>query len=354
MSFPKAFAKQPRGWILAEMVLAVCVIGFLDFTTGYQVRLLPLYCAPIFVAAWFGGRRLAICIGLVAGMISLGADWLDHDPDLEGWVRPWEIARHIGSCLTVALVAAALRTKSDVAAARIRLLEHSQRLEREIVSISEAEQRRIGQDLHDGICQHLAALSCAATSLRNDLRDLRLKGEAALAADLAAHLREAVVQTRDLSHGLAPAHVSQVGLAMALESLAHNVSRLQEVNCSFQSRGQLAHCDERTAIHLYRITQEAINNATRHGHARNVEISLAIERDRLTLRIKDDGVGFSIGSSNGQAESNGMGLPVMRYRARLCGGELQVEQALPRGAVISCTACLTQPESHASETTVSS
>jgi signal transduction histidine kinase len=338
MSFPKAFAQQPRAWIVGEMVLCLLVIGVLDFATGYQIRLLPLYCAPIFIVAWFGEKRTGVWIGLIAGAISLGADYFSNDPDLQGWVEPWEIARHLGSCLTVALVGAALRNKSDIAAARIALLEHSQRLERQIVNISEMEQRRIGQDLHDGICQHLAALSCAATSLRDDLEDLRLRAEATTAADLANQLREAIVQTRDLAHGLAPAHVSQVGLVLALELLAKNVSRLQGVRCTFTSSGQVIGCDEHTATNLYRIAQEAINNATRHGRALQIAVSLEANGPRLTLRIEDDGLGIS---SSG---SSGMGLAVMRYRARLSGGELQISRPPGGGTVVTCTAQIQQPE----------
>jgi len=343
MRLTKAFAQQPRSWVVGEMVLCLLVIGVLDFATGYQVRLLPLYCAPIFIVAWFGGKRTGVWIGLIAGAISLGADYFSHDPDLQGWVEPWEIARHLGSCLTVALVGAALRNKSDIAAARIALLEHSQRLERQIVNISEMEQRRIGQDLHDGICQHLAALSCAATSLRDDLEDLRLRTEATTAADLANQLREAVVQTRDLAHGLAPAHVSQVGLVLALESLAQNISRLQGVECTFRSNSPLRNCNENTAMHLYRIAQEAINNATRHGKALHIAISLEARDDRVTLRIEDDGLGIS------ESGSSGMGLAVMRYRARLCGGELEVSSPVGGGTAVSCTARIQQAEKQVGE-----
>ena len=343
MRFTKAFAQQPPGWILAEMALALLVIGFVDFVSDYKLRLLPFYCALIFVASWFCGKRVGLLAGIVAAIVSLSADWLHKDPDLRGWREPWEIARHLGACLVVALVGAALRSKSDTATARIALLERAQRLEREIVNVSEAEQRRIGQDLHDGICQHLAALSCAATSLRDDLRKLGLRGEAVTAEDLASQLRDAVVQTRDLSHGLAPAHVSQVGLALALESLAQSVSRLQDVSCTFQARGPALDCDERTATHFYRIAQEAINNATRHGRAKNLTISLETIGERMSLAISDDGIGIS------EPNSNGMGLAVMRYRARLNGGELRIERREQGGTRVSCTARINQPQTEPHE-----
>src|ERR1700719_466006 len=157
------------------MMGALLLIGAFDFRSGYQVRLFPLYAGPIFVVAWFFDKKFWIPMAILAGTISLAADWSSHDPDLFAWAWAWEIGRHFGTCLAVAVAGSALRTKSDSAAARIALLERSQRLENEIVNISEAEQRRIGQDLHDGLCQYLAALGCSATSLRDDLEKLNLK-----------------------------------------------------------------------------------------------------------------------------------------------------------------------------------
>jgi signal transduction histidine kinase len=224
-----------------------------------------------------------------------------------------------------------LRAKSEDAAERIALLEHSQRLEREIVNISETEQRRIGQDLHDGLCQNLAALGCAAESLRDDLQKLHLSPEAASAGELAELLRDAVVETRDLARGLAPAQVAQMGLVLALESLAQSVSRLQGITCAFQSNGQGANYDERVALHLYRIAQEAINNAIRHGKARNIVVSLGATGQLMTLCVSDDGAGISQSVS-----ANGMGLAIMRYRARLTNGELSVERRKGGGTMVSC------------------
>src|SRR5690349_21837507 len=262
MRFTNAFAQQPRIRIFLEMLALALIIGVLDFYSGYEIRLLPFYAAPIFVAAWFAGRPAGLTIAAICGGIWWTANFFTGDPELHSWMRGWETFRHIGFFLVVAWAASALRSKNDIATARIALLERSQRLEREIVGISEAEQRRIGQDLHDGLCQYLAALSCSATSLRDDLHALRLSAEANTAAELANQLRDAVVQTRDLARGLAPAHVSQVGLVLALQSLAQSVTRLQGINCTFRFVGASAECEESTAVDLYRIAQEAINNAS--------------------------------------------------------------------------------------------
>jgi signal transduction histidine kinase len=338
MRFTKAFAQQTRIRIFLEMLLLSLVIGALDFYSGYEIRLLPFYAGPIFVAAWFAGRRSGLTIAGACGAIWWNANFFAGDPELHGWLRSWETFRHIGFFLVVAWAASALRAKTDIAAARISLLEHSQRLEREIVGISEAEQRRIGQDLHDGLCQYLAALSCSATSLRDDLQALRLNAEANTATELANHLRDAVVQTRDLARGLAPAHVSQVGLVLALQSLAQSVTRLQGIDCTFGFVGSPADCHEGAAVDLYRIAQEAINNASRHGHASKIVIQLEAVDDLLTLRIRDNGIGICI------RDPGGLGLTIMRYRARSNGGELKIEQPAEGGTVISCTARTRQPK----------
>jgi len=329
----KVFARQSRGAILAEMMGALLLIGAIDFLSGYQVRLFPLYAGPIFVVAWFFDKKFWIPMAITAGTISLAADWSSHDPDLFGWAWAWEISRHLGTSLAVALVGSALRTKSDIAATRIALLERSQRLENEIVNISEAEQRRIGQDLHDGLCQYLAALGCSATSLRDDLEKLDLQNEAGAAGELADLLQDAVVQTRDLARSLIPAHVGRMGLVSALEALTQSVTRLQGVECTFESSGISKTYEDRPARHLYRIAQEAINNAIRHGKARRILVSLDTTDRQTVLRVQDDGVGLKEIAAN----DSGMGLNIMRYRASQSGGVLRIEELQEGGTLVSCT-----------------
>jgi signal transduction histidine kinase len=331
MKLLKAFARQSPRWIAIEMAALLLLIGELDLVTSYTFRLLPLYAGPIFVMAWYCGKKAGFITALASGVIWWCANWFGGDPDLRSWIALWETSRHLGFFLIVAWAASALRTKSDIATARIALLEHSQRLEHEVVTISEVEQRRIGQDLHDGLCQYLAALTCSARSLQDDLQKLNLKAEADAAGELATHLQDAVVQTRDLARGLIPAQVDQVGIIVTLQSLAQSVSRLRGITCTFRYHGVVSDCDELTAVHLYRIAQEAINNATKHGKAGRVAISLEGNGDLITLRVLDDGTGIS-----GFVDT-GTGLGIMRYRARLIGGELTVEQPKGGGTIVCCT-----------------
>ena len=332
MRFAKRFARQSQAWIISESIAALLVVAGLDYVTGYRIRLLPFYAVPIFVLAWFCGRKSGIAAALFSGVSWWCINGITGDPDLHSWVGAWEVSRHLGFFLLVALAGSALRAKSDIAAERIALLEHSRRLEREIVDISEAEQRRIGQDLHDGLCQYLAGLTCSASSLRDDLQQLHLDADAIAAGELVKLLQDAVVQTRDLARRLVPAHVSRLGLVLALESLAQSVTRLHGVNCRLCCNASSANWDEQTAMHLYRIAQEAINNATRHANARNISLFLDAANGSVTLRVEDDGAGMS------NSDSEGVGLDIMRYRARLVGGELTISQRNGRGTAVSCTA----------------
>jgi signal transduction histidine kinase len=331
MSFTENFGRQPRALIVAEMAAALLVIAAFDFVTDYKIRLALLYAVPIFVLAWFCGKKWGIAAAASASLIWWYVNWSTGDPILHSSSEAWETSRHFGFFLIVALVGSALRTKSDIVADRVALLERSRRLEREIVNISEAEQRRIGQDLHDGLCQYLAGLTCGASSLRDDLEKLQARAEADSAGELVKLLQDAVVQTRDLAHELVPAQVSRLGLVLALKSLAQSVGRMRGVTCSFQFHGGSPNWDEQTAIHLYRIAQEAINNATRHGRARNILVFLEAVDHSISLRVLDDGVGVS------DSCSEGVGLRIMRYRARSIGGEVTVERRNGPGTTVSCT-----------------
>lgn len=332
MIFSKAFQRQPSGWILAEAIVLVLFIGLLDYSSGYEVSMSILYCAPIFIVAWCCEKKDGLLIALVSGTTWWWADREAGHPYFRNWMEAWETFVRVNFFLITAVGASALRQQRDATLARIALLEHSHALERQIIEISEREQQRIGQDLHDGICQYLAALSCAATSLKGDLELRQLPAEAKAAAELARLLRDAVVQTRNLARGLVPVQMDEAGLASAVEELAASVTRLLGINCSYESVGSPAVLENATAIHLYRIAQEAINNATQHGHAQNVVVSLSDDREMTTLRIADDGAGISQTEPRG----GGMGLSLMHYRARLAGGELRIEEPPGGGTIVSC------------------
>jgi signal transduction histidine kinase len=340
MRFVTAFQRQPCGWIFAEATALLLPIGFYDYKTGYEFSLTILYCLPIFLVAWCCDRKSGLLMALMAGITWWWADVQAGHPYLHSWVEGWEVLVRCGFFVITAIGTAAVKHQRDTSASRIALLEYSQRLEREIIGISEREQERIGQDLHDGICQYLAALSCSAASLKTDLEGYDLPAEARVADELAGFLRDAVVQTRNLARGLVPVQMDEAGLASALEELTASATRLLGIRCVYESSGAPLIKDNTVAMHLYRIAQEAINNATKHGKATKILVSLIEDGNATTLRIADDGTGISK-VANG---SGGMGLGLMYYRARLVGGELRIDEPVTGGTVVSCGIPLSSEE----------
>jgi signal transduction histidine kinase len=340
MSFISAFQRQSRGWIFAQSATLLFPIAFLDYTSGYEVSLSILYCVPIFLVAWCCDKKSGVLMALLAALTWWWADAQAGHPYLQSWQEGWEVIVRCGFFIITAIAAAAVKQQRDASASRIALLEYSQKLEREIISISEREQERIGQDLHDGICQYLAALSCSAASLKSDLETHHLMAEAKVADDLSGFLRDAVIQTRNLARGLVPVQMDEAGLASALEELTASVTRLLGIRCVYESAGVPLIRDNSVAMHLYRIAQEAINNATKHGKATHVLVSFVENGGTTTLCIADDGPGISK-TANG---SDGMGLGLMYYRARLAGGELCITEPPGGGTVISCGIPLSQGE----------
>ncbi len=341
MSFSTALQRQTHGWIFFQSTVAMLVIGAFDNIIGYRVNFSLFYGVPIFVVAWYCDKKLGFLTALLAGLMWWWADASGH-LYLHTWVEVWETFVQLGFFIFVSIGSSALKAQRDTTAARITLLEHSQRLEHEIIGISEREQRRIGQDLHDGLCQYLAAIGCSAASLKSDLQNLNLPQEAQVADELVLLLREAVVQTRDLARGLVPVQMVEAGLACALEDLTLSVTKLLGIGCTFESIGSAIVHEEDVASHLYRIAQEAINNATKHGKASNIAVSLTVVGQTTTLLIKDDGVGISKTAT----DRTGMGLSIMKYRARLSGGELNIEEPLEGGTAVSCTVWPRQQDLH--------
>jgi two-component system sensor kinase FixL len=214
----------------------------------------------------------------------------------------------------------------------IRDISRRKQLEREVTEIAAAEQRRIGQELHDGVSQELTGLTMMAAALKDRLTDDAPPTQA-LAQRLIDGLAEVQKQVRQVSHGLIPVEVDAEGLRAALEDLAERVRQQTGIACAFHCPQRAFVKDSLTATHLYHIVQEATNNALRHGRARRVDIRLSVRSESLVVTIRDDGVGFS----NDSHRPNGVGIRLMRYRASLIGGILQIKPAEDKGTLVSCT-----------------
>jgi PAS domain S-box-containing protein len=205
------------------------------------------------------------------------------------------------------------------------------RLEQEVLDIAASEQRRIGQELHDGTGQELTGLCMLADNLTEALQEA-CPAHAQTAHRIARGLRQALSQVRLLARGLTPVEVDAEGLMAALTELTHRITELHAVECVFEYVDLVPIDDNHTATQLYRIAQEAITNALKHGRAANICVSLEMRGHYITLKIADDGVGFPTAEA-----SEGMGLRTMRYRAGQIGAHFTILSAPTGGTVVTCT-----------------
>jgi signal transduction histidine kinase len=324
--------KQSQVSLFIEALVLAAVVGLIDYITGYEVTIFPFYSIPILLMVWFGNRKLAIFMSVLCTLEWWWADAASGHVYSHEWLRVWDaIVRLMFFCL-VMFAAWAIKGQRDTSRARIDLLERTHQLEREIISISEREQQRIGRDLHDGVCQYLSAVGFTADMLKRDLEREAHKG-AKIAGEIAESLQDACAQARDLARGLSPVDRDEGGLESALDDLATSTSRLSGISCSFLCPEPVEISDNALAVHLFRIAQEALNNATKHGHAKAVFIALESANGKISLRVSDDGVGFD----PTRTARRGMGLNIMQYRARIIGGTLEVQPSSPSGTIVACT-----------------
>jgi PAS domain S-box-containing protein len=275
-------------------------------------------------------------------------------------------------------------------------------LEREVLRIAEAERRRIGQDLHDGLGQELTAVGLF---LRNHAKALEREGsaQAGEARRLVEVLAEADTHARGLARSLVPVELERNGLEAALTRLAERTSGLYGVEVTAATTGsgpaEAAALTADAATNLFWIAQEAVSNAVQHGQAERVAVRLVRGASQLRLRVEDDGVGFGgslrrggvleaagpggdghpdpaahpepSGGASGEgravgapaarpaparsvaaparpADQRGMGLRIMHYRAHLAGGALEIRPGASGGTVVTCTVPLRGPGFHPS------
>jgi PAS domain S-box-containing protein len=205
-------------------------------------------------------------------------------------------------------------------------------LEREVREIGEREQRRIGQDLHDGLGQQLTAIEWMCESLRGQLASGQPDLEQQ-AAQVCKFLRTAIGHTRSLARGLTAFKIETGDIYTALLELAQATSSSGRIQCRIECPAPVIIEDREAAAQLYRIAQEAVNNALKHSQGSQVAIQLQQRNGVIRLRVSDNGRGFPKNPKSGQ----GLGLQVMKHRANLIGAELELGPESGKGAVVTCT-----------------
>ncbi len=236
----------------------------------------------------------------------------------------------------------------------IRDVSQRKELQTKILEIASDEQRRIGQELHDGTQQELTGLSLIAGTVEDfynqrvaaidgDCQTLTLE-RAELsrlmlsASKLVQGLKVANQHVQSLSHGIMPVQIDAEGLQSALAELANATTVEDKVACHFVHSGALTIESNTVATHLYRIAQEAVNNAQRHGAARDIRVSLSADQHQIQLEVSDDGIGVGASSMNSNGKLNhGAGLQIMEYRASVIGGVLSILAGNNNGTTVRCT-----------------
>jgi PAS domain S-box-containing protein len=258
------------------------------------------------------------------------------EPDLCNWILQQgelctrfftQVRRRDGALLDVEI---SLHREGEEIFGFVHDITQQRRLEREVLEISEDERRRFGRDLHDGLGQQLTALELMSHTLERELNSAAPE-LASSAEEIAKHTRRAIAQTRQLAHGLAPVALEAEGLMVALNDLATLTARTG-VECELECVAPVTLEDPAAATHLYRIAQEAVNNALKHAKAKRITLRLQDLRHAVELTIEDDGVGLTTKPSQ-----PGMGLQVMDYRARLIGGRLDVSSEPGKGLRLVCS-----------------
>ncbi len=159
--------------------------------------------------------------------------------------------------------------------------------------------------------------------------------------DTAALLSKRLVETnqhvRDLSHGIMPVQIEANSLPPSLIELAKSIAANNGTSCVFECEGEIKVPNNTTATHLYRIAQEAVNNALRHGHANRIKIHLSQQDDRICMEVIDNGLGFNNETTlHDRRSMKGMGVKTMEYRASLIGGRLQIQPVPEGGTCVKC------------------
>ena len=312
---------------------AVLLVALLDFLTGYELLFSVFYLLPTGFATLLVGLRSGVFFSLLAVVLSQGGDLasgVGYDSDL---ALLWNFIISSIFYLAVVLLVNELRSThinlEGIVARRTsdlqREIEERSRVEAMLLEVSERGQRRVGNDLHDSLCQHLTATAMAAQILSRNLESS--SGTRAAEADrLVTMLEQSIGLSRSLARGLAPVELDAEGLMTALAELAKTTSSDQGVDCRLILPEQVLINDSSATVHLFRIAQEAVRNAIRHGRAKKIEIRLTQEPDRVRLSIEDDGSGFHPDAVSG----DGMGLSIMRYRADMIPATFGIER-LQRG-----------------------
>jgi signal transduction histidine kinase len=314
-------------------------VAWVDDITGFEINCTVFYLLAIGMATWYLGVPFGLFMSLLSTLFTTFINTWNGQRYTSHVAPYWNASIVLSFYLIVVWLLRSLRVKQDTLEQRVEErtatltmeLTERKRLEKEILVISEREQQRIGRDIHDSLCQHLTGTALAEQYLVAKLSD-RAAEEVEDAERVVVLIEDAISMARGMAAGMSPIEMGGEGLVTGLADLARYFSAQFKVACRFECWEPVTVESGEVATHLYRIAQEAMHNAIRHGKARNIVILLGLEGGRQVLMVSDDGTGLP-----GEARIlQGMGLRNMKYRASMIGGSLNIENG-ERGAIVTCT-----------------
>ncbi len=325
--------------ILAGLGILV-VIGMVDYLTGFEMQFSVFYLLGVGLAAWFVGRGFGLVMSVLSVLVWIGGDLAAGAHYSNPLIPVWNAVILVVFYFIVVWLLSSLRSFHRQLEATVRQrtqaltqeMAERQRLEEEILRVSEQERRSIGHDLHDSLCQHLTGTALAGQVLGERLAAKSLP-EAADAEKVVGLVEEGITLARNLARGLYPVDVEAEGLMDAFQDLAASVTKAGRTRCRFECSPPVLIHDDAAATHLYRIAQEAVRNALQHGKPKRVGITLAERSGRVTLTVEDDGVGLPETAD----KSRGLGIRIMAHRAAMIGGSFSVEPGPTGGTIVTCS-----------------
>lgn len=330
--------RLPSAAIVAITLAIVVIVGIFDYLSGYEISFSVFYLAAVALVTWLVGKRAGWFISVLSVISWLVGDLAAGATYSNRVVPIWNVIIALVFYLVLVEALSNLRAlqrglESKVVERTSALTEEMakrQALEKELLAAGEKERQRIGHDLHDSLCQHLTGTALAGQVLGEKLAAKSLPEEVD-AARVVSLIEEGITLARNLARGLAPVELEAEGLMAALSELARTTRQRFNIDCRFESPCDVLIDDSAVSTHLFRIAQEAVSNAIKHGRARRVNIALFLDEDEVTLEISDDGCGFKEPSP----EEKGMGLHIMQHRATMIGANLTIEKRAP-GTVVGC------------------
>jgi signal transduction histidine kinase len=343
-TWAKRIETWPKPLLVSVSLGLLAFIGCLDYITGYKISFFILYLIPVIFSLRYVGFTFAIATSVLSAIVWVVSNMLAGQtyPNnlIPIWNGGWALVLYVGVVNFLTLREKLEERVRQRTAEVTHEMHERRRLEKELLEASELEQRRIGHDLHDSLCQHLTGTALAGQVLGKKLEDKSLP-EAAAANHLVRLLEEGIDLTRKIARGLHPVEMQAETLEDNFQQLAANASERFNVSCKFECPQPVLLQDAGTITHLYRITQEAITNAVRHGKSRRINVCLDSADDEIVLTVTDDGTGLPKNASN----NHGMGLRIMAYRASMIGGVFNIERLSSGGTRVTCTLSAI-PETH--------